>query len=83
MMAHSGTTDNESSRTAANLQDRTATDQVVKEWLTDSSAQDAGKIASRIIHWPHGGRTDMPLIRHPWEGFDDVGFRTIVVLDHE
>ena len=52
----------------------------VKEWLADTSSQDEKREISRVVQWPLGGQAELPLKRHPWEGFADVGFRTIVAL---
>lgn len=48
---------------------------IVKEWLTtkeDSSSP------SRVVEWPAVNKQQNPTKRYPWEGFDDVGFRTVM-----
>jgi hypothetical protein len=50
---------------------------VTKEWLNINT--DAGS-SSRVIQRPDGGETQPPVLRYPWEGFSDVGFRTVMGL---
>jgi serine/threonine-protein kinase len=49
---------------------------LTKEWLrtADSDADSP----SRIVQWPADFEVKPPLLRHPWEGFSDVGFRTVM-----
>jgi hypothetical protein len=51
-------------------------DPVTKEWLRTVS--DDADSASRIVQWPSSGEAQQPFLRHPWEGFSDVGFRTVM-----
>jgi serine/threonine-protein kinase len=48
---------------------------VAKEWVGLSTD---GKLASRVVAWPIGNETPVMLRRYPWEGFIDVGFRTVM-----
>jgi len=48
---------------------------VTKEWLNIKT--DAGA-TSRVVQWPNSGEPQPPLLRYPWEGFSDVGFRTVM-----
>jgi len=48
---------------------------VTKEWLNIKT--DAGS-TSRVVQWTESGELQPPLLRYPWEGFSDVGFRTIM-----
>ncbi len=52
--------------------------QVTKEWLNMET--DAGS-SSRVVQWPASGESQPPLLRYAWEGFSDVGFRTVMGLD--
>lgn len=81
MMAQSLPAGKGTAQTPTNGQEHPPTARVVKEWLADRLLQDEGKIISRVVQWPRGEQTEPPLRRHPWEGFADVGFRTIFVVD--
>ncbi len=48
---------------------------VIKEWL---SVQTDGSSSSRVVTFTEGGEAPTPVLRYPWEGFSDVGFRTIL-----
>lgn len=48
---------------------------VVKEWLAVKS--DSSSI-SRVVDWSAGSTQQNVTKRHPWEGFYDVGFRTVM-----
>ncbi len=48
---------------------------VTKEWLNMNTA---GNAASRVMAWTDGDETRTPVLRYPWEGFSDVGFRTVM-----
>jgi len=48
---------------------------VVKEWLAvnpDSSS------TSRVVEWSAGNTQQSATKRYPWEGFYNVGFRTVM-----
>lgn len=47
---------------------------VVKEWLTETNLPSA----SHVIEWPVGNKQQSLSKRYPWEGFYDVGFRTVM-----
>lgn len=49
--------------------------QVTKEWL---SIKADGGASSRVGTWTDGGEVQTPVLRYPWEGFSDVGFRTVM-----
>lgn len=49
--------------------------QVTKEWL---SIKADGGASSRVGTWTDGGEMQTPVLRYPWEGFSDVGFRTVM-----
>jgi len=49
--------------------------QVTKEWL---SVKTDGGTSSRVVALTDGGEAQTPVLRYPWEGFSDVGFRTIM-----
>lgn len=49
--------------------------QVTKEWL---SIKADGGASSRVGAWTDGGEGQTPVLRYPWEGFSDVGFRTVM-----
>jgi hypothetical protein len=48
----------------------------VKEWLS-SKAPDLSA-GSRVVEWSADGTTPKVTKRYPWEGFYDVGFRTVL-----
>ena len=48
---------------------------VAKEWV---GLEADGKLASRVVAWPIGNETPALLRRYAWEGFVDVGFRTVM-----
>ncbi len=49
--------------------------QVAKEWL---SVKTDGGASSRVVAWADGSEAQTPVLRYPWEGFSDVGFRTVM-----
>ncbi len=49
--------------------------QVTKEWL---SIRIDGSSSSRVVTWTDSGDAQTPVLRYPWEGFSDVGFRTVM-----
>jgi len=53
---------------------------VTREWLADQQPEDENRVISRVVQWNAGGSEKTPLLRQPWEAFDDVGFRTIMQL---
>jgi serine/threonine protein kinase len=59
----------------------------VREWLAgEPSGRSAGpnreeEIISRVAEWPMGNGTSALQRRYPWEGFPEVGFRTVVDAD--
>lgn len=55
---------------------RTDVDRVTKEWVDIKT--DAGGSNSRVAQRPLNGESRPPLLRYPWEGFSDVGFRTVM-----
>lgn len=65
----------------ANGQGNAGADQVMKEWLADRPTEGTYRIVGRAIQTSMAGQAESLLRRHPWEGFADVGFRTIVVID--
>ena len=48
---------------------------VVKEWLAVKSDSSS---TSRVVEWSAGNTQQSVTKRHPWEGFYDVGFRTVM-----
>ncbi len=48
---------------------------VVKEWL---ASQSDSSIDSRVVEWSFDGNQQNVTKRYPWEGFYDVGFRTVM-----
>ena len=48
---------------------------VVKEWLAVKSDSSS---TSRVVEWSAGSTQQSVTKRHPWEGFYDVGFRTVM-----
>ncbi len=48
---------------------------VVKEWLTDNSASSS---AIRVVDWTSETDRQPATKRYPWEGFYEVGFRTVM-----
>lgn len=55
--------------------------QVMMEWLSDRPTEGTYRNVGRAIQASMAGQAESLLRRHPWEGFADVGFRTIVVID--
>ncbi len=51
---------------------------VAKEWV---ELRESGEVSSRVAAWPDGGGSPTLLRRYPWEGFVDVGFRTVMDVD--
>lgn len=49
---------------------------VAKEWL--NATPQTSESNSRIVKWPSNDDLQPPFLRHPWEGFSDVGFRTVM-----
>jgi len=49
---------------------------IVKEWLSVRSPDRSSD--SRVVEWFTGGAEKNITKRHPWEGFYDVGFRTVL-----
>ena len=49
---------------------------VVKEWLSEKSPDLSTD--SRVVEWSADGKQPRITKRYPWEGFYDVGFRTIL-----
>jgi len=47
---------------------------VTKEWLSIKTKNGS---FSRVVQWPNGGEPQPPVLRYPWEGFSDVGFRSV------
>jgi len=54
------------------------TKNVTKEWV---NLEVDGKQSSRVVAWPVSGASPTLMRRYPWEGFDDVGFRTVMNID--
>ena len=52
-----------------------------KEWIVARADKRDDRLTSRIASWPRDDRIAPPLQRQAWEGFVDVGFRTIALLD--
>lgn len=48
---------------------------VVKEWV---AAKSDSSSTSRVVEWSAGSTQQSVTKRHPWEGFYDVGFRTVM-----
>lgn len=48
---------------------------VAKEWV---GLEVDGKLSSRVVEWTAGDSPPFLLRRYPWEGFVDVGFRTVL-----
>lgn len=56
---------------------------VVKEWLASDGA-DTNAAGTRVIQWVsdgYGAAGGKMAKRYPWEGFEDVGFRTVREVD--
>jgi eukaryotic-like serine/threonine-protein kinase len=55
--------------------------EVEKEWLADPASPNSGdnpnELLSHIVQWSAGDNQESPESLYPWEGFKDVGFRTI------
>lgn len=51
---------------------------VVKEWL--SAKRQGSSTESLVVEWFAGGTQQKITKRYPWEGFYDVGFRTVLDL---
>jgi serine/threonine protein kinase len=55
--------------------------EVEKEWLADPASANSGDnpntLLSHVVHWSAGDNQEPPVSLYPWEGFEDVGFRTI------
>lgn len=51
---------------------------VAKEWV---GLEVDGKLSSRVVVWPADDATPTLMRRYPWEGFVDVGFRTVMDVD--
>jgi len=49
---------------------------IVKEWI--SAIKPDLSSDSRVVEWFAEGTERSPTKRYPWEGFDDVGFRTVL-----
>lgn len=49
---------------------------IVKEWI--SKAKPDSPTESRVVEWVEGNTDQNITKRYPWEGFYDVGFRTVV-----
>ena len=52
----------------------------LKEWVDDTNKSDNGSEA-RVIDWRLAVTDAPPIDRSPWEGFEDVGFRTLLSLN--
>jgi serine/threonine-protein kinase len=48
---------------------------VSMEWV---GVEVNGRLSSRVVAWPAGGKSAELIRRYPWEGFVDVGFRTVM-----
>ena len=51
-----------------------------KEWVNAGNKSDNGSEA-RVIDWRLAVTDAPPIDRSPWEGFEDVGFRTLLPLN--
>ncbi len=51
---------------------------VAKEWV---GLAEEGTLSSRVVAWPDGAASPTLLRRYPWEGFVDVGFRTVLDVE--
>ena len=51
---------------------------VAKEWV---GLAEEGTLSSRVVAWPGGNASPTLLRRYPWEGFMDVGFRTVMDVE--
>ena len=49
---------------------------VVKEWI--SMKKPNSTLESRVVNWMDADTDQNTTKRYPWEGFDDVGFRTVL-----
>jgi serine/threonine protein kinase len=56
--------------------------EVGKEWLADppsaNSERSTDETLSHVVQWSPGENQEPPVSVYPWEGFNDVGFRTII-----
>jgi hypothetical protein len=56
--------------------------EVEKEWLADppstNSEGNTDETLSHVVRWSTGENQKPPVSVYPWEGFNDVGFRTII-----
>jgi len=50
-----------------------------KEWVSEE-VNSANSFQVRVADWKSVTTDGAPAVRYPWEGFDDVGFRTILQL---
>ena len=55
--------------------DNQAEQPITKEWLF---TKDDASVPSRIVEWSDVNKEQTSTKRYPWEGFDDVGFRTVM-----
>ena len=51
---------------------------VTKEWLF---TKEDSSVPSRVVEWSAVNKQQNPTKRYPWEGFEDVGFRTVMDVD--
>jgi hypothetical protein len=49
---------------------------VVKEWISIKKPNSTSE--SRVVEWMDADTDQNTTKRYPWEGFDDVGFRTVL-----
>ncbi len=49
---------------------------IVKEWISKEKLDLSTD--SRVVEWIDGGADQNITKRYPWEGFYDVGFRTVL-----
>jgi hypothetical protein len=49
---------------------------IVKEWL--SAKKTELSTSNRVVEWIAAGKKPNVNKRYPWEGFYDVGFRTVL-----
>lgn len=52
----------------------------LKEWVDDTNKSDKGSEAL-VIDWRLAVTDAPPIDRSPWEGFEDIGFRTLLPLN--
>jgi serine/threonine-protein kinase len=55
-----------------------SSDAVAKEWV---GLAEEGEVSSRVVAWPGDDASPTLLRRYPWEGFLDVGFRTVMDVE--